>query len=167
MEMVVTLLVVGTMLLLAETVLPGGIAGILGMLSLLAGVVAAYYEFGARAGNAVLLGVSIALIAGLATWVKIFPTSRFGRTFISQNAVGELKVEKPELLHQTGVAFTQLRPSGTALINGQRVDVVTEGALIEKDTPIKVVALEGLRVVVRTLPQSAPANTATSQIKST
>ena len=167
MEMVVTLLVLGTILLLAETILPGLVAGILGMLCLLAGVIAAYYEFGPRAGNAVLIGVSLGLLSGLALWMKFFPESRFGRVFISKQAVGELNVEKPELLHQTGVAFTQLRPSGTALIGGKRVDVVTEGALIEKDTSIKVIALEGLRVVVRAFPESAPANLSTSPNKST
>ena len=52
---------------------------------------------------------------------------------------------------QCGVAYTQLRPSGTALINGKRVDVVTEGSLIEKGTAIRVVDTEGLRVVVRAL----------------
>ena len=154
MEMVVTLLVVGTMLLLAETVLPGAVAGILGLLCLLAGVIAGYYEFGARTGNLLLIAVSFGLIAGLAAWVKIFPTTRFGRAFISQNAVGELNVDKPELLHQSGVAFTQLRPSGTALIGGKRVDVVTEGSLIDKDTPIKVVAIEGMRVVVRQISET-------------
>lgn len=167
MEMVVTLLVLGTILLLAELVLPGLIAGICGLLCLLGGVIAAYYEFGPRTGNAVLIGVSLGLLGGMALWMKFFPGSRFGRVFISQQAVGELNVEQPELLHQTGVAFTQLRPSGTALINGKRVDVVTEGALIEKDTPIKVVALEGLRVVVRAIPESAPVNLSTPQIKST
>ena len=164
MEMVVTLLVLGTILLLAETVLPGLVAGILGLLCLLAGVIAAYYEFGPRTGNAVLIGVSLGLLGGLALWMKFFPDSRFGRVFISKQAVGELNVEKPELLHQTGVAFTQLRPSGTALINGKRIDVVTEGALIEKDTPIKVVALEGLRVVVRQISEST---TPSLQSKST
>jgi len=159
MEMVVTLLVLGTVLLLAETVLPGLIAGILGLLCLLAGVIAAYYEFGARTGNLLLIAVSLGLIGGMAAWVKVFPTSRFGRVFISQGAVGELRVEQPELLHQTGVAFTQLRPSGTALINGKRVDVVTEGGLIDKDTPIKVIALEGMRVVVRQISESTTPST--------
>jgi membrane-bound serine protease (ClpP class) len=42
-----------------------------------------------------------------------------------------------------------LRPSGTANINGQRVDVVTEGGLIERGTAVKVVAVEGSRIVVR------------------
>jgi membrane-bound ClpP family serine protease len=42
-----------------------------------------------------------------------------------------------------------LRPSGTASINGRRVDVVTEGGLIERGTAVKVVAVEGARIVVR------------------
>ena len=40
---------------------------------------------------------------------------------------------------------------GTALINGKRVDVITEGSHIERGTPVKVVALEGMRVVVRAI----------------
>jgi membrane-bound serine protease (ClpP class) len=89
------------------------------------------------------------LIIGAVCWLRFFPNSRLARPFISKNAIGEIGTNRPELLHQTGTAFTNLRPAGTALINGKRVDVVTEGALIEKGTPIKVVAIEGLRIVVR------------------
>jgi membrane-bound serine protease (ClpP class) len=171
MELVVTLLVVGTILLLAETVLPGLIAGILGALCLMGGIVAGYMQFGARTGNYILIGVLVALIGGFCAWVKFFPDSRLGRVLISRRAVGNIRAEKPELLHQTGIAFTQLRPSGTALINGKRVDVVAEGMLVEKDTPIKVVAIEGMRVVVRALPRSesatSPSSTHPSQIKTT
>jgi membrane-bound serine protease (ClpP class) len=35
------------------------------------------------------------------------------------------------------------------LIGGKRVDVVTEGGMIDPGTPLKVVAVEGMRVVVR------------------
>ena len=149
MELVVTLLVVGAILLLLETILPGMIAGIVGGLCLLAGVTLGYYHFGAATGTWILSGTIVGLITGFCVWVKAFPNSRYGRAFISQGVTGDIRAEKPELLHQTGIAYTQLRPSGTALINGQRVDVVTEGALLEKGTPIKVVATEGLRVVVR------------------
>jgi membrane-bound serine protease (ClpP class) len=149
MELVLTLLVVGAILLLLETVLPGMIAGIVGGCCLLAGVVLGFVEFGGQTGTWILLGVVAVVVGGFGAWVRIFPTSRFGRFFISTRVVGEMRVEKPSLLHQTGTAFTQLRPSGTALINGQRVDVVTEGALVEKGTPIQVVAIEGMRVVVR------------------
>ena len=48
-----------------------------------------------------------------------------------------------------GQALTQLRPSGTALIDGRRVDVVTEGGIVERGSSIRVVHVEGNRVVVR------------------
>lgn len=164
MELVVTLLVVGAILLLLETVLPGMIAGIVGGLCLLVGVVLGYYEFGLETGTWILGGVLVAVMAGFCIWARVFPNTRYGRAFISKGVTGNIGAEKPELLHQTGTAFTQLRPSGTALINGRRVDVVTEGSLIEKGTPVKVVALEGMRVVVREA--TAPA-THFSETKST
>ena len=54
-----------------------------------------------------------------------------------------------DLLGVEGKAFTDLRPSGTALINDERVDVVSEGSFISKGTKVKVVKVEGSRVVVR------------------
>ncbi len=149
MELVVTLLVVGAILLLLETILPGMVAGAVGGCCLIAGVILGYVRLGPEAGTWILAGTVVSVIAGFIVWARVFPQTRFGRAFISQGVVGEIGTERPELLHRTGTAFTQLRPSGTALINGQRVDVVTEGTLIEKGTPIKVVALEGMRVVVR------------------
>jgi membrane-bound serine protease (ClpP class) len=148
-ETIATLILAGAALLLLETVLPGLVAGILGLLCLAAGVFMGYANFGLRTGNLILVAVLAGLVIGTLCWIKYFPTSRMARLFVSQGTVGDLGVEKPELLHQTGVAFTNLRPSGTALINGSRVDVVSEGSLIERGTPVKVVALEGLRVVVR------------------
>lgn len=156
MELVVTLLVVGALLLLLETVLPGMVAGIVGGCCLLAGVALAYVKLGATAGNWVLGVTVIAVIAGFGIWASVFPKTRFGRAFISSRAIGDVRAERPELLHQAGTAFTQLRPSGTALISGRRVDVVSEGALIEKGTPIKVVAIEGMRVVVRATAEHSP-----------
>jgi membrane-bound serine protease (ClpP class) len=149
MELVVVLLIVGAILLILETILPGLIAGIVGFLCLVGAVVTGYVEFGARTGNFILLGVIVGLVAGFSLWVKFFPDSRIARLFVSKRVVGNIDAQKPELLHQIGTAYTQLRPSGTALINGRRIDVVTEGALIERGTPVKVVAIEGVRVVVR------------------
>lgn len=150
MDTVFTLILVGAALLLLETVLPGMVAGVLGVLCLGAGVVMGYANFGMRAGNLILLAVGSGLVIGTLYWIKYFPNSSIAKVFVSQGTIGDLGVEKPELLNQTGVAFTNLRPSGTALINGQRVDVLTEGAMIERGTPIRVVAIEGMRVVVRT-----------------
>ncbi len=53
------------------------------------------------------------------------------------------------LVGKEGVAFTPLRPSGTGLIDGRRVNVAADGEFIEKDSPITVVEVEGNRIVVR------------------
>ena len=149
MALIITLLILGAILLFLETLLPGMIAGIVGCLCLMAAVILGYRDFGYQTGSLILAGVLVGLVIGTWCWLKFFPDSRLGKEFISQGSSGELGVEKPELLNGTGVALTQLRPSGTASINGQRVDVVTEGGLIERGTAVKVVAVEGARIVVR------------------
>jgi membrane-bound serine protease (ClpP class) len=149
MGTVITLILVGAALLLLETVLPGMIAGIIGFGCLVAGVAVAYLDFDTRTANFVLLAVVAGLVAGTACWLKFFPDSRVARLFISRRTVGEIGTEKPELLNQNGTALTTLRPSGAAIINGKRVDVITEGPFVERGSPIKVVAVEGMRVVVR------------------
>ncbi len=151
MTLIITLLVLGAVLLFLETLLPGMVAGIIGFICLLAAITLGYQDFGAQTGNILVAIVLVGLVSGVFIWLKFFPESRIARKFISQRAVGDLGVEKPELLNATGEALTQLRPSGVARINGQRVDVVTEGGLIERGAKLKVVAVEGSRVVVREL----------------
>ena len=151
MGLVVTLLLVGVALLLLETIVPGMILGIAGFGCVAAGVALTYIRFGSSAGNWVLLAASTLLIIGVALWIKWFPDSAVARVFVSQKRIGDLGVEQPSLLNQIGDTCTALRPSGTAVINGQRVDVVTEGSFVEKGVRIEVVAVEGMRVVVRPL----------------
>jgi membrane-bound serine protease (ClpP class) len=149
MELVVILLIVGAALVFLEIFLPGIVAGVIGLCCLIAGIVIAYLDFGGWTGTLITLGVIAALVGGFAWWIKFFPESRYARLFVSKRVVGNIDAARPELLNQSGTAYTNLRPSGTALINGQRVDVVTEGPMIERGTPVHVVAVEGMRVVVR------------------
>ncbi len=54
-----------------------------------------------------------------------------------------------ELLGTEGVALTTLRPAGSAEFNGKRVDVVADWEYIEKGKKIKVLRVEGIKVVVK------------------
>lgn len=59
--------------------------------------------------------------------------------------------QSPDLknyLDGTGKSITTLRPSGTALIDGVRLDVVTDGEFIEADTPLRVCKVTGNQVIV-------------------
>jgi membrane-bound serine protease (ClpP class) len=150
MGMIALLIIVGLVLLFLETILPGLIAGALGLLALGAAVVYAYLDLGPRGGNTTLVLVLFLLCVGTILWVKFFPDSAVAKVFVSKHQIGNVGAEKPELLGQTGVTLTALRPAGTSMINGKRVDVVAaDGSFIEKGATVKVIEIEGLRVVVR------------------
>jgi membrane-bound serine protease (ClpP class) len=57
--------------------------------------------------------------------------------------------EAKALLGATGVAETNLRPSGKGRFGEQLVDVVTEGDLIQKGASITITEVQGSRVVVK------------------
>src|ERR1043165_8872625 len=103
MDLVIILLVVGAVLMILETVLPGMVAGIVGFVCLMAGIILGYSRFDLRTGNLILLGVTVGLIGGFALWVKFFPQSPLARRFVLKRVVGNIDAEKPELLNQTGV----------------------------------------------------------------
>jgi membrane-bound serine protease (ClpP class) len=52
------------------------------------------------------------------------------------------------LLGIEGVAHSDLRPSGSAYLENQKMDVVTYGDYIRRDTPVRVVEVHGNRIVV-------------------
>lgn len=55
--------------------------------------------------------------------------------------------ERGDLLGREGKTLTPLRPAGTADVAGRRVDVVTEGEFIEAGAWVRIVKVEGPRVV--------------------
>ncbi len=69
---------------------------------------------------------------------------------------------RTELVGQAGVAFSELRPVGVAVIRGERVDVSTEGDFVPAGTPVTVVQADGMRLVVRPLRQVPPPSGAPS-----
>ena len=54
-----------------------------------------------------------------------------------------------EWLGCTGHAHSTLRPAGIAEIKGQRVDVVSDGEFINAGEPIRVMQVDGNRIVVQ------------------
>jgi membrane-bound serine protease (ClpP class) len=52
------------------------------------------------------------------------------------------------LLGKEGRTVTPLRPAGSAMIGEAKVDVVAQGKFVDPGTPIRVIHVEGNRVVV-------------------
>jgi membrane-bound serine protease (ClpP class) len=58
---------------------------------------------------------------------------------------------REELVGAEGTAATDLHPSGTALIGGERLDVVSETGFIDRGERVRVVRSEGYRHVVESV----------------
>jgi len=160
---VFVLLGIGLLSMLIEVfVIPGfGFAGIISIVSLGAGIFLAligslptWVDIARATGIlAVTVGIIIAAIYGI---VRELPTSRRWRGIFLQTANERAEgyisaAPRPELVGKEGIAATDLRPSGAAIVDAERLDVVSEAGYIPKGTPLTVVRSEGYRLVVRPL----------------
>ena len=58
-------------------------------------------------------------------------------------------IDKSKFLGKIGVCLTDLRPAGTIIIDNEPIDVVTEGNFVKQGSEVKVVNVDGSRVLVR------------------
>jgi membrane-bound serine protease (ClpP class) len=154
--MITTIVALGTaglLLLFLEMFLPGMIAGLVGACLLIASVIMAYSDLGAEAGNVALLIASTASAGLWWWWANHFQHTRFGQAMTLKSASeGTTPLAGLETFSgQIGEAATPLRPSGTVLILGKRVDAVTDGEFIEAGSSIRVVRAHGMGLLVRRL----------------
>jgi membrane-bound serine protease (ClpP class) len=149
------------LLILELLVIPGfGFAGILGIIAILAALVMSVVGSGATPEYLMLAAARIVgalLLALLASFIllRFMPRTPFGRRLILDTGLGagQHYGSAPESdlrwLGKRGRATSSLRPAGIADIEGARVDVVSEGELIEPGTPVEVAHVDGNRIVVR------------------
>lgn len=143
----------GLILLILELVVPSfGILSVLGAICLFGGVLMASSD---PKEAALMLGIAllVALIVIIAA-IRTFKHRGVWNRFILREQLTTSKgftsnPDRSYLVGKKGEAITPLRPAGTALIQGERVDVVTNGSFIPVNHSIIVVEVEGVRVVVR------------------
>jgi membrane-bound serine protease (ClpP class) len=136
-------------------VLPGfGVAGVLGALLVGAAVVLAMLGTAPTGGDVVQALAILITLAIAYAWLRHLPRSnRFGGLILKEsNDSGRgyvAALRRPELVGKAGVAVTDLRPAGVASVEGERIDVVTEGEYVGSGDRIEVLRADGYRHVVR------------------
>ena len=150
MSLLLTLLIAGIALLLAEVFLPGMVAGVLGVVCLLGAAVVGFAEFGPKVGSLILMAELVAGTILTILWMRYFPKTPFGKKYILDPSTASHAPTAPEQwVGRAGVALTDLRPAGAARLDGKKVDVITTGEHLEAGTRIKVVRVDGPSVFVR------------------
>ncbi|MFV0415945.1 MAG: NfeD family protein [Chthoniobacterales bacterium] len=140
----------------AEIIIPGGILGLVAGTLLLIAVIWGYVAFGFFTGSVLGVCFLVAAFVAFVIWMYTFPGSYFGKKMSNLGHVADSPEQSKydALLGKTGSALTALRPSGVALIDGTRIDVVADSAWIEKNATLIVTEVEGSRVEVRQLENS-------------
>ena len=159
------LAVSGVILLVVEIfVIPGfGIAGVLGIGAILAGLILSLVGAGdtsqvvLMAAARVVFSLLLAVVASL-VMLRFLPRLPFGRRMILQAGLGaghqygSAPDNDLRWLGKKGRASSALRPAGIAQIEGERVDVVSDGELIDAGQSVEVTRVDGNRIVVRRIP---------------
>lgn len=175
------LLVLGLMLLAVELfALPGfGVVGAAGVVALLGGLFVTVAGAESPTREALSRGLTatgvalVGFIAGGAALLWSLPRLAARRGLVLHATVDQLMPafalslgdgrrgfdaaddfavgRAVSLAWATGEALSDLRPGGYALIDGQRIDVITRGEVIPRGAQVRVVADEGYRRIVRRL----------------
>lgn len=150
----VLLLIFCAILLVIEIFVPSlGLLTVTALLCL-AGGLYIFFQISATAG---WIGVWTAIILIPVVWVlvyKLLPKTKLGRILELHHALkaisGVPDQEKLDALKgQTGTVLSPLRPVGMCQFNDKKVVCVAEAGYIEKQTQVKVIHVEGNKIIVR------------------
>jgi membrane-bound serine protease (ClpP class) len=146
------LLIAGLLLLVAEIILiPGStVVGLLGLASILGSI---YLQYGDQFWTVAGVGATIGGL-GLGVVLWLLPQSSLTKRFFLQTSLAGGSASSsdqivPNLVGRFGVTITNLRPSGMANIEGERLDVVSDGEFIDVGAKVQVLSIEGRRVLVK------------------
>lgn len=151
MTAIVLLFITGALLLGAEVLLPGGIAGVIGGAALLLGSILAFSEFGMTTGS--VASLAALLLVALMLYLELIwlPRTRVGRAMVIDATVGgqsQPPVATESVVGQAATALTMLSPSGFVSVAGKRYEAYCRSGLVPRGTSLTVIGVESFRLVV-------------------
>ncbi len=158
MWIVIILFVAGVTLLVSEFFLPGGFLGVVGGLLVIASVIVGWVkfpEYGLFIFGGEFIGVIVGVVLGFYVMSKTGMRSRLVMGAEQAKSEGYFSPsEDPALVGQVATVQTALRPAGSVLYDGKRIDAVSDGTFIDAGKMVRVIEVEGHRVVCEEVPES-------------
>jgi membrane-bound serine protease (ClpP class) len=153
------LIAAGFLLLFLELFVPSaGVLSVLSVLSLIAGIVFAFQYGGVVVGMVTLIGVVVLAPIFAALLLAWWPKTYLGKRLV---LTPPKPVESPEdqearrrlegMQGRIGRTLSALRPAGVVDFDGERVDTITEGTMVDPDQWVRCIAVREGKVIVRPL----------------
>lgn len=150
MALVITLIVVGVLLIIAELVLIPGVfvAGTLGLASLVGSCYFAFSEWG-QMGGVIVIGVNVVL---LVVFVVLALRSKTWRRFTLDTNIDShtdaTPVDKGVSMGQRGVTVTRLCPMGRVKIGDLFLEVTSQDGVVNAGVEVEVCLIDDNKVYV-------------------
>jgi membrane-bound ClpP family serine protease len=165
------LLALGVLLIVAEVLFPSFGALSIAAAACIIGSVVAAFGVSENTGYNFLIAVGLLVPTAIVLGLKVFPKTPIGKYMTVRGLSFESKAATDErdlaLVGHEGEVESKLRPAGMARIDGRRVDVISRGEMIGVGERVRVVAVEGNRVVVARIAEAEPKNEATEEPQGT
>lgn len=147
----------GIVFLILEAIIPGvGLAGLIGLALSIVAIVLTGISYGplATLGISIVIFVVVAIVFSIT--LKSLRDGKLGKRYVLRSDLNDTEgfvanQPRQDLVGKIGFTTSDLRPSGIAEIEGERLDVVSRGAFIAKDEHIKVVQVEDFNIIVERL----------------
>lgn len=148
MGLIVTLILVGIVLIIAEILLiPGvGVAGILGLLSMGGSCWYAFYEFGNVTGGIVTGVTALVLVAFAVIVLRAKTWKRMTLDTAIRSKVNQLNIELN--VGDRGRTTTRLAPMGSVRFESEVVEVKALEGIIDPDTDVEICMIDNERIFV-------------------
>jgi len=141
-------LLVAFVLLFLEFYLPGGIMAMISSVLFLIALVSAYQAFG-LIGSIVFFILSLFGVIIVARYALVRLKRSKDTFFLQDSQEGyEGSEKRPEYIGKEGVTLSDLGPSGFAMIEGRRLQVVCQERYVDKGEQIVVVDSRGGYLIV-------------------
>lgn len=150
----IALILVGLALIAVEVYLVPGfnLVGVFGFVVILFAIGYAFSENGLIGGLYAIIGT---VVVGGGLFYFMWSSGAWDRFVLATNlksddeSVTRESEHRARYLGKSGIAMTPLRPTGVAEIDGERIEVVTEGEFIASGSKVRVVAMDRRRFFVR------------------
>ena len=145
MMIVALLLIMGLLLILVEFYLPGAVMGVIGAILIFSSTVVFYTVYGSLLALFLYLFFccfALALTIKFAVWVIPRSTSKESIYLSSDQAGFKASHYDKKMIGKIGIVVTDLKPGGHIVVEGKRLQAISESGYIVKGSSVLILSGE-------------------------
>lgn len=147
--LVISLILIGLLLIVLEIlVVPGGIAGVIGFISMAVGIYLSYSRIGIIEGS-ILLGSTIAINA--IALVLVFRSKTWEKIMLKKNIDAKVNLIDEEIVKEgeEGKTISRCAPMGKASFDKHIYEVQSQSEFIDENVDIVIIKVERSKIIVK------------------